>query len=182
MANTKDKKTSEIKETTEKTTQELLDELKALKEENSKLAKKNESLTSENEKLNSEKANSSQAEASTNVQKTDVDCNGKTFNLKNDGGDELRRRGLSEKAVQNELELRKPVPIYIPRQEFKSDDVRIMDPLRGTPLVIKRGETVEVPGYIAAALSRSDNADILTRDIMDRKAEDFENDRKKFGH
>ena len=109
-----------------------------------------------------------------------IDCNGKPYTIKNDGGDELRRRGLPEEVVQNELELRKETTIVIPRDPYKDTDVRLFDPVRNKPLAIKRGVPVKVPGYISKALERSQEADIITAETMNKMANEFAEQQKEY--
>lgn len=142
------------------------------------LAKANARIAELEAQLAEKDKPTSQGVGQTNPQ--GIDCNGKPYTIKNDGGDELRRRGLPEEVVQNELELRKETTIVIPRDPYKDTDVRLFDPVRNKPLAIKRGVPVKVPGYIAKALERSQEADIITAETMNKMANEFAEQQKEY--
>lgn len=162
----KDKENVVEEVTTTSVTTAENEELKALREENARL-KKQLKEKEEAPAVNDEVA---------------IDCNGKKFTPRNDGGDELRRRGLSEEVVQNELELQKEVTIILPKDPFKDVDVRLYDPLKNITIAIQRGVPVRVPGYIAKSLERSQNADIVTAEMMNKMSNEFAEQEKEYNN
>lgn len=166
---TKDKENVVEEVTTTSVTTAENEELKALREENARLKKqlKEKEKTPLGNVTNDEVA---------------IDCNGKKFTPRNDGGDELRRRGLSEEVVQNELELQKEVTIILPKDPFKDVDVRLYNPLKNITIAIQRGVPVRVPGYIAKSLERSQNADIVTAEMMNKMSNEFAEQEKEYNN
>lgn len=166
---TKDKENVVEEVTTTSVTTAENEELKALRDENARLKKqlKEKEKTPLGSVANDEVA---------------IDCNGKKFTPRNDGGDELRRRGLSEEVVQNELELQKEVTIILPKDPFKDVDVRLYDPLKNITIAIQRGVPVKVPGYIAKSLERSQNADIVTAEMMNKMSNEFAEQEKEYNN
>lgn len=164
----KDKENVVEEVTTTSVTTAENEELKALRDENARLKKQLK------EKEETPVMNVTNDEA--------IDCNGKKFTPRNDGGDELRRRGLSEEVVQNELELQKEVTIILPKDPFKDVDVRLYDPLKNITIAIQRGVPVRVPGYIAKSLERSQNADIVTAEMMNKMSNEFAEQEKEYNN
>jgi hypothetical protein len=165
----KDKENVVEEVTTTSVTTAENEELKALREENARLKKQLK------EKEETPAVNVTNDEVA-------IDCNGKKFTPRNDGGDELRRRGLSEEVVQNELELQKEVTIILPKDPFKDVDVRLYDPLKNITIAIQRGVPVRVPGYIAKSLERSQNADIVTAEMMNKMSNEFAEQEKEYNN
>lgn len=161
--------------TTKETTVETTATPDVTKAENEELKKANEEIA----RLKKELAQSKETTTQTTEQ-SEFDCNGNKYIPKNDGGDELRRRGLSEEVVLNELKLREEQTIILPKDPYKDIDVRLYDPLKNTTIAIKRGVPVKVPGYIAKSLERSQNADIVTAEMMNAMSNEFINQEKEY--